>query len=403
MSAVKALLSASGVLKKRTSASGILKKSAATERATSSGVRKKSTATERATSSSTATERASTDHVFRLPLTGIPSPSTATERASDVGDGFLLGDDDLEKIVALLLWMAQDFQSNIHMDDIHIAALDTIITLPMNHAIGTLHTASVAKLAELIDIMMLHKDGSPKDANATLTFMRRLAKVREQVRADNATERVELNEDEVSLCYQKFGRILLTEDLLAHQKKDKRYCLRNNFVGDTQLSTFQRSFTDNMLRKFLGDKRVAFLIWQQGLPRIADSPLVYRRRRHATEQPDMGMLQSGLAECLQWYCCLANNIVLHQTQEGFDTQLSASSLDKQERRRQQTGREALQKARDALRLGATLAKQRDTNKRSYDEMDDTEQQTLEDYETGRAKRAKQALSTSKMKPFRCNL
>jgi hypothetical protein len=59
---------------------------------------------------------------------------------------------------------------------------------------------------------MLHKDGSPKDANATLIFMRRSAKIREELRAtssdnatervrssDNATERAALDEDEVSV------------------------------------------------------------------------------------------------------------------------------------------------------------------------------------------------------------
>ena len=117
----------------------------------------------------------------------------------------------------------------------------------------------------------------------------------------------------------------------------------------------------------------------------------------------MGMLQSGLDECLQWYSCLANDIVVHQTQEGFDAQLSASSLDKQERERQQTRREALQKAREALRIGATLAKQRDDRKRSYDDMNDFEQKTLEEYETGRTKKAKQAFTTPKMKPFRGKL
>ena len=265
---------------------------------------------------------------------------------------------------------------------------------------------------------MLHKDGSPKDANATFTFMRRSAKIREELRAtssdnatervessdnatervessDNATERVELDKDEVSLCYQRFGRILLTDDLLPHQKRDYRYRLRNKFEGDTYLSTFQRSFTDNLLRKFLGDKRVAILIWQHGIPSIA------------TERPgrvlDMSMLQSGLDECLQWYSCLANDIVVHQTQEGFDAQLSASSLDEQERQRQQTRREALQKARDALRLGAALAKERDDRKRSYDDMNDAEQKILEDYETGRTKKEKQRSTTPRMKPFRCNL
>ena len=130
-------------------------------------------------------------------------------------------------------------------------------------------------------------------------------------------------------------------------------------------------------------------------------------RGHATERPgrvlDMGMLQSGLDECLQWYSCLANDIVVHQTQEGFDAQLSASSLDEQERQRQQTRREALQKARDALRLGAALAKQRDNHKRSYDEMDEAEQKILEDFETGKAKKAKQSFTTQRLKPFRCQL
>lgn len=328
--------------------------------------------------------------------------STSKLQASAWEDGVFLGDSDLEKIVALLLWMSQDFQSNIHIDDIHHAALEVIIKhadAATGGTLGSLHTASVAKLSELIDIMMLHKDGSPKDADATLHFMRRSAKIREELRAtssDNATERVELDEDEVSLCYRRFGRSLLTHDLLPHQRRDERYRLRNNIEGDTYLSGFQRSFTDSMLRKCLGDKRVAFLIWQHGIPSIADCPV-------DSKVLDMGMLQSGLDECLQWYSCLANDIVVHQTQESFDAQLSASSLDEQERQRQQTRREALQKARDALRLGAALAKQRDDGKRSYDDMDDAEQKTLEDYEAGKTKKAKQSFTTPRMKPFRCRL
>jgi hypothetical protein len=385
MAAAKALLTAAGLLEPKTE------------------LLETSTATELATSSSQPDPAASTDDVFLLPLTGLPM-STSKLQASASEDGFLLGDNALEKIVALLLWMAQDFQSNIHIDDIHYAALEVIIKhtdAATGGTLGSLHTTSVAKLSELIDIMMLHKDGSPKEANATLDFMRRSAKIREELRAtssDNATERVELNEDEVSLCYQRFGRSLLTHDLLPRQKQDKRYRLRNNFDGDTYLSGFQRSFTDSMLRKFLGDKRVAFLIWQHGIPSVSDRAIVLD-----SKVLNMGMLQSGLDECLQWYTCLANDIVVHQTQEGFDVQLSASSLDKQERQRQQTRREALQKARDALRIGAALAKQRDDRKRSYDDMNDAEQKKLEDYETGRTKKAKQAFTTPRMKPFRCKL
>ena len=115
------------------------------------------------------------------------------------------------------------------------------------------------------------------------------------------------------------------------------------------------------------------------------------------------MLQSSLDECLHWYTCLANEIVVHRGQEGFNAHVSASSLDEQERQRQQTRREALQKARDALRLGAALAKQRDDKKSSYDEMNDAEQKILEDYETGKIKKAKQGSTIPKMEPFRCKL
>ena len=301
--------------------------------------------------------------------------------------------------------MAQGFQSKIHSDDIHIEAIEALIRnsdVATRGALGLLHTTSASKLSKLIDIMMLHKDGSPKDANATLHFMRRVARIREEVRAtagDNATERVELDEDDVSLCYQKFGRVLLTEDLLPHQMDDERYRLQNKFNGDTSLTNFQRSFTDQMLRKFLGDKRVAFAIWQNGIPSVLDHPVVYRDRRDSKAY--MGMLRSGLDECLLWYSGLANDIVVYRNQEGFDAQLSASSLDEQDRQRQQMRRKALQQARDALRQGAYLAEQRDDNKRSFDDMDKAEQKVLEDYDTGKAKKAKQSATLPKMKPFRC--
>ena len=147
---------------------------------------------------------------------------------------------------------------------------------------------------------------------------------------------------------------------------------------------------------------MAFRIWQHGIPSIADRPVTWRRRVDS-KVLDMDMLQSGLDECLEWYTCLANDIVVYQSQESFDAQLSASSLDELERRRQQMRREALQKARDDLRLGAALAKQRDDKKRLYNDMNKDEQKILEEYETGRTKKAKQGLTTPRMNPFRSKM
>ena len=78
-------------------------------------------------------------------------------------------------------------------------------------------------------------------------------------------------------------------------------------------------------------------------------------------------------------------------------------MDNDDRQLCRKRRAALQKAQDALRRGADLARQRDVGKRSYDDMDQDEQDILENFETGRTKKAKQNLTIPKMKPFRCKL
>ena len=370
-----------------------------------SGLLNQGTASWHATSSSQSGSTA-TEHASLLPETGATDRllQTSTSRLHTVAyeENFFLEDKDLEKIIALLLWIAQDFQLDFDTDRIYNAALEVVIKQSKDK-IHLLHTASVTKLSQLIDITTLNKDGSPKDPNHTLAFMRRIAAGREEVlQSDDATG-LELDENQVSKCYQLFGRNFLKNDLLPHQISDpqKRYRLRNKFEGDTYLSTFQRSFIDNMLRKGLGERKVAFLIWQHGLPSIADTPLALGRRPRTV--PSMAELKSRLDQCLQWYVDLANNIVSHQTQEGIDVQRAASSKDEQERQQQQKRREALQKAQNALRLGQALARQRNEGKRKFEDMDEDEQQILEDYDTGRAKRAKEANTTTKMKPFRCQL
>ena len=371
----------------------------------SAGVLNKSTATKRASSFSR--RSTATEHATKKALLQSTATEHSTEHSIDPENRFNVGEEGLEKIVALLLWMAQEFKQKISQDIIHNEVLDAIIKCGDNQV---LHTASVTSLSKIIDIMHTHKDGSPKDPNATLPFMRRLARIRQRVldhrgrRAterqrtssrgeDNATEHVELTEAEVGWCYRRFGRNVITHELLPHQLEDDRYCLRDTEDDDTHLSTFQRSFVDNILRKLLGDKKVAFLIWQHGLPSIVDPP-----GKH-----DLGMLQSSLNECLHWYVALANDIAVHQTQEHFEARQSSSSLDEKERQRQQTRRDALEKARDALRRGARLARERDQNKRTFDDMDAGEQKMLEDYETGRAKKAKKQYIVPRMKPFRCKL
>ena len=273
------------------------------------------------------------------PLTGLPFSAPKPQASAPEYD-VLLEDHDLEILVALLLWMSQDFQPKLCMKDIHHAVLEAVIKCadaPTGGTPGLLHTTSAAKLSQVVDIMMLHKNGSPKDANQTLAFMRSCASIRDtmlqSVSRYNATERVELDTNDVLSCYQRYGCNLITHDLLPHQKQDSKYRLRSNFDGDTHLSAFQRSFVDHMLRMRLGDKKVAMHIWQHGLPRLADLPFIADCARHG-HALDMGMLQSSLDECIWWYISLANHFDTNQSQEGFDTHVSASSSDEQDRQRQ---------------------------------------------------------------------
>ena len=145
------------------------------------------------------------------PLTGLPFSAPKPQASAPEYDVLLeefhasrpptpgLPPHDLEKIAALLLWMSQDFQPKLCKKDIHHAVLEAVIKCadaPTGGTPGLLHTTSAAKLSQVIDITMLHKNGSPKDANQTLAFMRSCAAIRDtmlqSVSRYNATERVEM-------------------------------------------------------------------------------------------------------------------------------------------------------------------------------------------------------------------
>ena len=364
----------------------------------------------RTTSSSrpcTATEHATSPRTKPLGSpTGLPmyGEHATSYHSSDDGREIvsLLGDTDLDKIVALLVWMSQDFQREIPNNVIHETALDTLIRCadtPNGDALGSLHTDAIAKLSKTIDIMMLphpkELHPTPKDANATLAFMRRVARFRDEViwntGTHTTTDHVELDGDDVSSCYNRFGCNLITHDLPPHQADLAGYRHPSDFQGDTQLSWKQQSFVDRMIHKMLGEKKVAYRIWQYGLPSIIDIDMRFRA--------DVRLLQSSMDECIRWYVSLANDIADYQAQEEYASQLAASSFDQEEQQRQHRRREALRIARDAMRLGTSLATRsyskipvvlqpRDNSKRSYNDMDDNEQQIPADYQAGRTKRVK---------------
>ena len=83
------------------------------------GVPNTSTATEHATSSSPAATRR--EAMAKLQTT------VRIKAEEDDFDDIGIQHIELENIVALLVWMAQDFRRSMILEEIHMAALDTII------------------------------------------------------------------------------------------------------------------------------------------------------------------------------------------------------------------------------------------------------------------------------------
>ena len=161
--------------------------------------------------------------------------------------------------------------------------------------------------------MTKDKLGNAKSFDETLHFMRRCADFRETVmrnKRDTATERV-LDADDVSACYRACGQDLLQNDLRPHQLKDRRYQLRWDDSGDATLTPFQLSFVGNILRKRLGDKKLAFHIWQHGLPKLIAPPLLQSRAPSPTK---------ALEQCCHWYTAFGQSLAAYEASPALPVQ-----------------------------------------------------------------------------------
>ena len=133
--------------------------------------------------------------------------------------------------------------------------------------------------AKLYDVMTKNKEGESKEF-LWLKWARRCVRVREAttsklagggyaaLRRGTASEHAmprTLDETQTSTCYQWLGEDMLLNDLLPHQKRNPIYKVRYDWQHNINLSSKQRSWIDSMLRRTLGDKKVACFIWTHGL------------------------------------------------------------------------------------------------------------------------------------------
>ena len=189
----------------------------------------------------------------------------------------------------------------------------------------------------------------------------------------------------------------LAEDLLSNyltpaQRGEKKYMIRRNKkTREIVVTNLQRSWINVVLRKNLGDAKVAYFIFNDGLPALLDvSP--------RSSAPRKAMLQNMLEELMTWHASLLHSLLDHESHPDMANARKLASLD--ERLWQQERREKQAQAREAMVQGQRLVEERDSKKRTYQEMSATEQQLLEDFETNKSRRRYAEARAARLPSFR---
>ena len=180
---------------------------------------------------------------------------------------------------------------------------------------------------------------------------------------------------------------MFTNDLTESQKRSPDYKLR---IGKALMSP-QGSWVNMMLRKNLGDAKVAYFILDHGLPKVLNSPW-------STQKPHKALINEMLEELMTWYASLLQSMIEHREHPRMDDARKFAHLGQAEWREQR--RKAKEAARQEIREGKQLQKQRDDKKRKYDDMTATEQLHLENFETGKSENRLKQLTMKNMPPFK---
>ena len=213
------------------------------------------------------------------------------------------------------------------------------------------------------DVVNEDKQGVPKE-HSFVDWCRRIALHRTEGTATNsaATE----HDDP----YKRMVKDIFANDLTPQQKNVRKYKLREG----ASITTEQRSLVNVILRKNLGDARIALFIFAHGIPTALDAP-------RDTQSLERETIEPMLDELMIWHCCLLQWLVMRQDDPNTIIARKLSDLDQREWQAERRLRKwALQQE---VRQGTLLAELRDTNKKRLHQMSATEQRVLEEYETGK--------------------
>ena len=217
---------------------------------------------------------------------------------------------------------------------------------------------------KLWSVMKTDKNGAPKK-HSFVNWCRKIALHRNNAANNAATEHTD--------PFRMMVKDIVANNLTPAQRKNPKYKLREGKAISSQL----RSLVNVMLRKNLGDAKVASYIFKYGIPTLLDADLL----RHPLQEAKM---ETMLEELLRWHASLLQ--WLDKRQNHPHTIIARRLSDPNEKLWQAWRRRRKLHLEQQLRKGIFLAHLRDTNVKRFHDMSAEEQRVLEDHDNGKLRK-----------------
>ena len=234
---------------------------------------------------------------------------------------------------------------------------------------GDMYNHSELQLHKKIwDVVIHDRQGVPKE-HSFVDWCRRIALHRTEGTPTNSAA-TEHNDP-----YKRMVKDILTNDLTPQQKNFSKYKLREG----ASITAEQRSLVNAILRKNLGDARIALFILAHGIPTALDAP-------RDTQSLEREAIEPMLGELMIWHRRLLHWLVMQRDNPNRIIERKLSDLNQRDWQAERPVRKLAlqQEIRDAKgkRLHQFFVEQRVLVGRLYDE-NATEQRVLEENETGK--------------------
>ena len=226
---------------------------------------------------------------------------------------------------------------------------------------------------KLWSVMKTDKNGAPKK-HSFVNWCRKIALHRNNAANNAATEHTD--------PFRMMVKDICAKELTQAQKKNPKYQLREGASIPNEL----RSLVNVILRKNLGDARVAHYILENGIPTLLDVPMLTHPLQKAKMETLLEELMVWHASMLQW---------LDKRQNHPHTIIARKLSDPNEKLWQEWRRRRKLQLEQQLRKGVFLAHLRDTNVKRFRDMSAIEQRVLEDHDNGKLRKRYDAVRIRK--------